>query len=95
MCESIVPFFQPIPLLAAPTVRLTLSAPRIAGLLPASTHESSQQAAKPYFVFDRRPSREEILRQLGPIRSFEEMMAENAAILARRRSRSERTVSHV
>ena len=72
MCHSIVPFFQPIPLLAAPTVRLALPVPRIAGLLPAST----RQTAQPYFVFDRPLSRQDILRELGVMQSEEEMDAE-------------------
>ena len=59
------------PLLTAPPPRKQLCAPRIAGLLPART-----AAPQIEIITSKSPSREELLRQLGPIRSREEMNAE-------------------
>lgn len=67
--------FPPWPLLTAPPPRKQLCAPRIAGLLPART-------AVPHVeIITQRPlSRDELLRQLGPIRSREAMNAEIATL---------------
>jgi hypothetical protein len=60
-----------LPLLSAPPPRKQLCAPRIAGLLPART-----TAAQVEIISVKPPSRDELIRQLGPIRSREEMNAE-------------------
>ncbi|MEP7284852.1 MAG: hypothetical protein ABI947_03685 [Chloroflexota bacterium] len=67
-------FFPPFPLLAAPPVLKCLPAPRIAGLLSAPV-----KAAPVEVIIDREPTFDEILKQLGPLRSIEEMDAEIAA----------------
>jgi hypothetical protein len=65
--------FPPRPLLTAPPPRKQLCAPRIAGLLPA-------RAAIPQVeIITQKPSfRDDLLRQLGSIRSREAMNAEIA-----------------
>ena len=68
--------YSPFPtrlLLPAPPPRKQLCAPHIAGLLPART------AAPQVEVITQKPlSRDDLLRQLGPIRSREAMNAEIA-----------------
>jgi hypothetical protein len=68
--------FPSWPLLTAPPPRKQLCAPHIAGLLPART--ASPQVE---IIIEKPPSREELLQQLGPIRSREEMNAEIIAAL--------------
>jgi hypothetical protein len=63
--------FPSWPLLTAPPPRKQLCAPRIAGLLPARI-----TAPQIEIIPKKSPSREELIRQLGPIRSREEMNAE-------------------
>ena len=65
--------FPSWPLLTAPPPRKQLCAPHIAGLLPA-------RVAAPHLeVITQKPlSRDDLLRQLGPIRSREAMNAEIA-----------------
>ncbi len=59
------------PLLSAPLPRKQLCAPHIAGLLPARTATPQVE-----IITSKPPSREELIRQLGPIRSRVEMNAE-------------------
>ena len=63
--------FPPRPLLTAPPPRKQLCAPRIAGLLPAQT-----TAPQIEIIPTKSLSHDELIRQLGPIRSREEMNAE-------------------
>lgn len=63
--------FPSLPLLTAPPPRKQLCAPRIAGLLPART-----AAPQIEIITKKPPSHEDLIRQLGPIRSREEMNAE-------------------
>jgi hypothetical protein len=65
-----------VPLLMAPPPRKQLCAPIIAGLLPARVAHQPRIE----IVFDKPPSHEELLRQLGPIQTREEMNAEIAEI---------------
>ena len=67
--------FPPMLLLTAPTPPKLIAAPNIAGLLPAQVSRHVK------IVLDMPPTREELLRQLGPIRSREEMNAELVEIL--------------
>src|SRR5450631_3709488 len=78
---SVIPL-QPPYLLAAPPIRLALPAPHIAGLLPALTplRFSGWQVER---INDRAKSIEEILREIGPIRSKAEMDAEIDEIVER------------
>ena len=72
--QSAIPsysLFPSWPLLTAPPPRKQLCAPRIAGLLPART-----AAPQVEIITSKSPSREDLIRQLGPIRSREEMNAE-------------------
>ncbi|MEP7284377.1 MAG: hypothetical protein ABI947_01255 [Chloroflexota bacterium] len=79
-------FFPPFPLLAAPPVLKCLPAPRIAGLLAAPVE------AKPVeVIIEQEPTFEEILQQLGPLRSIEEMDAEIADMVAEMRRNFNRT----
>src|SRR5438105_4504864 len=73
LSHSLLP---PLPLLSAPPPRKQLCAPRIAGLLPAQT--TARQVG---IISVKPPSREELIRQLGPIRSREEMNAEIVDLL--------------
>jgi hypothetical protein len=59
--------FPPYPLLAAPPVYPALSAPRISGLLCAP---------KPTIIVEKRTALDDLLDEIGPIRSKEEMDAE-------------------
>ena len=61
--------FPPFPLLSAPPKRDLLTTPKIAGLLLAKTGSPKIEV-----IFT--PSRAELLKQIGPIRSREEMDAE-------------------
>jgi hypothetical protein len=70
--------FPPVPLLAAPTPPLQLSAPRFAGLLPFSTPRQVEIVIEEPITFD------DLMRQLGPIRTHEEFDAEIAAIINNR-----------
>jgi hypothetical protein len=63
--------FPAQPLLNAPPPRKALPAPRIAGLLTATSPQVEVIIEKP-------PTLNELLRQLGPIRSREAMNAEIA-----------------
>ena len=65
-----------VPLLPAPPPRKLLAAPPIAGLLPARVSAPAE------IVVEFPLTREEVLRQLGPIRSRAEMNAEIAALMA-------------
>ena len=69
--------FPPHPLLAAPPERKLLSAPPIAGLLPARI------APRLEIIVELPQTREEFLRELGPLRTREEMNADLVAILMR------------
>ncbi len=60
------------PLLNAPPLRKALPAPRIAGLLPAAASPRVE------IVTERPPTLQEVLQQVGPIRSREAMNAEIA-----------------
>ncbi len=64
--------FPPQALLNAPPPRKALPAPRIAGLLPATASPRVE------IVTERPPTLQEVLQQLGPIRSREIMNAEIA-----------------
>jgi hypothetical protein len=74
----------PFPLLAAPPPRLCLPAPRIAGLLPATI----PTRVKVEIVHEDIPTTfEELMAQIGPIRTIEELDAEIVdAILACRQA---------
>jgi hypothetical protein len=79
----------PFPLLAAPTPRLLLPAPRIAGLLPATipTRANASHTRIEIVREDIPTTFEELMAQIGPIRSAEEMDAEIVdAILAIRQA---------
>lgn len=65
----------PVPLLTAPPPPKLLCAPHIAGLLPARVPSPAE------IVLELPPTREELLRQLGPVRSRAEMNAEIAALM--------------
>src|SRR5258708_33787640 len=69
--------FPPMPLLAAPPPRKQLCAPHIAGLLPARV---APQIEIVEIIISKPLSRDELRRQLGPIRSRDEMNAEIADI---------------
>ncbi|MEP7287020.1 MAG: hypothetical protein ABI947_14790 [Chloroflexota bacterium] len=69
-------FFLPFPLLAAPPILKCLPAPRIAGLLAAPV-----EASRVEVIVDRPLTVEEILQEMGPIRSLDEMNAEIAVIV--------------
>jgi hypothetical protein len=60
------------PLLSAPPPRKALPAPCIAGLLPAAASPRVE------IITERPPALQEVLQQLGPIRSREAMNAEIA-----------------
>ncbi len=64
--------FPSQPLLNAPPLRKALPAPRIAGLLPAAASPQVE------IITERPPTLQEVLQQLGPIRSREAMNAEIA-----------------
>ena len=67
--------FPSMPMLPAPPLRKQLCAPNIAGLLPART------AAIHVEIITQKPlSHDDLLRQLGPIRSREAMNAEIAEL---------------
>jgi hypothetical protein len=59
-----------VPLLAAPPAPKLLAAPQIAGLLPARVPTSAE------IIVEFPLTREELLSQLGPVRSRDEMNAE-------------------
>ena len=63
--------FPSRPLLTAPTPPKLLCAPKIAGLLPASVTAPKVEIIRPNPL-----SRDELLRQLGPIHSRDAMNAE-------------------
>jgi hypothetical protein len=67
-------------LLAAPKQPPLLVAPQIAGLLPSSTLRKVEVVIEQPMTF------EELLRQLGPIRTREELNAELVAIIERRQA---------
>ena len=76
----------PFPLLAAPPPLLLLPPPRIAGLLPARVRTFSPpsvSAVRPRIEVIREvpATFEELLEQIGPIRSQEEMDAEIVEML--------------
>jgi hypothetical protein len=62
-------------LLAAPPARLMLPAPRIAGLLPA-TIQGSSATPRVEVICNKPRSLEEVLREIGPLRTLEEVDAE-------------------
>jgi hypothetical protein len=64
--------FPAQPLLSAPPPRKALPAPRIAGLLPAAVSPRVE------VITQRPPTLQEVLQQLGPIRSREAMNTEIA-----------------
>jgi hypothetical protein len=70
----------PFPLLAAPSPHLLLPAPSIDGLLPARVQESNRQK-RIEIVREVPATFEELLAQIGPIRSQEEMDAEMVEFL--------------
>ncbi len=73
--HSLSPSLLPVPLLTAPPAPKLLAAPHIAGLLPARVPSSAE------IIVELPLTREELLRQLGPIRSRAEMNAEIAAVI--------------
>jgi len=77
----------PFPLLAAPPPLLVLPAPKIAGLLPARV--PVQSANRPIeIVREEVPGTlDELMAQLGPIRSAEEMDAEIVDMILTNRGR--------
>jgi hypothetical protein len=86
----LVPLSYPFPLLAAPPPRLCLPAPRIAGLLPATIPTRTQATrVQIEVVREEVPATfEELLAQIGPIRTIEELDAEivNAVLACRQAS---------
>jgi hypothetical protein len=71
----------PFPLLAAPPPHLLLPAPRIDGLLPARVQQPTSHRARIEIVREVPATFEELLAQIGPIRSQEEMDAEMVEFL--------------
>jgi hypothetical protein len=89
---SLAPLSYPFPLLAAPPPRLLLPAPRIAGLLPATIPMRAQATrVKVEVVREEIPATfEELMAQIGPIRSAEEMDAEIVDMILAHRQRAHR-----
>ena len=71
----------PFPLLAAPPPLLLLPPPRIAGLLPARVQQPTSHRARIEIVREVPATFDELLAQIGPIRSQEEMDAEMVEFL--------------
>jgi hypothetical protein len=68
------------PLLAAPPERKRLCAPKIAGLLPARTQSAPSEPQRGDILIDWPPTRKDLMRQLGRVRSQEELEEEIAEI---------------